>query len=648
MQSGVIGHPGEVVYYSGIDRSCFPALPRLSEQPQPTFQHIATGGKPWLTVRLQRAEGSAHSPPHASPTRREQAYSLDLAPLSNSRHSPALLTAAHPAGLRYGLITLTQILQHAARSADSSSACAIPCMHIDDEPGFVTRGVMLDVSRCRVPTLASLLDLLETLAGLKFNHLQLYLEHAFAYAGHEEVWADASPLTPMDIRTLDERARQLGIDLVANQNCFGHLTRWLSLPRYAPLAETHGDWVFHTDWGAQIARSGPFSLCPIDPASLSFIRDLLGQLLPCFSSPLVNIGCDETYDVGQGRSSAAVLRLGGRSAGRTALSVEFIRAVADIVREHGRRPMFWADILLHHTQAVRQLPDDLIPLVWGYEPDAPFAESCATLRSLGRDPWVCPGTGVWRSITGRTRERRGNLQAAARADWTREETGFLVTEWGDCGHRQQWPLMLHALADAAQTAWNPSAADRFDASAAAACLFGADSAAAGPWLEELGNLDLEMRARAGRANPDTATRAPLRNATLLFNEMEAALATPTTLGPAADWETLRGRLGGLAARLPASLPALVQSELAHVLEVAAASLDWIAIRDARQEAPSGSLLSLAQRLDGIAQQHRRLWHARSRPGGLDESCSTYQRMIAELTAEAGLKRARRGWTTGQA
>ncbi len=643
---GVVGHPGPVVYYVGIEPAGFPVLPRSPQRAPVEFRPVASGGKPWLTIRLQGANASSALPSGYSPTRSQQSYSLDLAPLSNARHSPAVLTAAHPAGLRHGLITLTQILQHAALRAGSNSVCAIPCMHIADEPGFVTRGFMLDVSRCRVPTLASLLELLDVLAGLKFNHFQLYLEHAFAYAGHEEVWADASPLTPTDIRRLDERARELGIDLVANQNCFGHLTRWLSLPRYAPLAETHGDWVFQTDWGAHIARRGPFSLCPTDPASLALIRDLLGQLLPCFSSPLVNIGCDETYDVGQGRSAEAVTRLGGASVGRTALAIEYIRSVAEIVREHGRRPMFWADILLHHPQAVNQLPNDLIPLVWGYEPDAPFAESCAILRSLGRDAWACPGTGVWRSITGRTYERRGNLQAAARADWRREETGFLITEWGDCGHRQQWPLMLHALADGAQAAWNPLAAGGFEATAAATWLFGPDAAAVGLWLAELGNLDLELRARAGRPSADGETRAPLRNATLLFNEMEAALATPTTLGPAADWETVRGRLSDLAARLPVCLPVQVRSELAHVLDVAAASLDWIAIRDARHEAPSGSLLSLARRLEAMTQEHRRLWLARCRPGGLDESCATYARMIGELDAEAGIKRARRGWTSG--
>ena len=34
---------------------------------------------------------------------------------------------------------------------------------------------------------------------IKLNQLQLYTEHTFAYAGHETVWKDASPMTPEEI-----------------------------------------------------------------------------------------------------------------------------------------------------------------------------------------------------------------------------------------------------------------------------------------------------------------------------------------------------------------------------------------------------------------------------------------------------------------
>src|SRR4029079_2166283 len=100
--------------------------------------------------------------------------------------------------------------------------------------------------------------------SLKFNHLELYTEHTFAYRGHEEVWRDWSPMTPAEVRELDTYCSSRGVRLVANQNCFGHLERWFAHPRYAGLAETLGDWVFENEH-ERFHRTGPFSLCPTDP-----------------------------------------------------------------------------------------------------------------------------------------------------------------------------------------------------------------------------------------------------------------------------------------------------------------------------------------------------------------------------------------------
>src|SRR5690606_2842152 len=95
-------------------------------------------------------------------------------------------------------------------------------------------------------TLAQLVDLL---ALLRVNHFELYTEHTFAYAGHEEVWRDASPLTPDDVRWLDDLCAARGIELAANQNGFGHMERWLRHARYRELAEAPQGW--STPWGTQ-------------------------------------------------------------------------------------------------------------------------------------------------------------------------------------------------------------------------------------------------------------------------------------------------------------------------------------------------------------------------------------------------------------
>ena len=84
------------------------------------------------------------------------------------------------------------------------SVGGLPPCRIEDWPDFAARGVMLDISRDKVPTLATLTGLVDLLAGWKINQLQLYTEHTFAYAGHERVWRGASPMTGEQIERLDQ------------------------------------------------------------------------------------------------------------------------------------------------------------------------------------------------------------------------------------------------------------------------------------------------------------------------------------------------------------------------------------------------------------------------------------------------------------
>src|SRR5439155_11282674 len=116
-------------------------------------------------------------------------------------------------------------------------------------------------------------------------------------AGHEQVWRDASPMTAAEMKELDAYCKERFIELVPNQNSFGHMERWLKHDKYKPLAECPDG--FMLPWG--IHHEGGFTLNPTDPKSFALIEDLFDQLLPNFTSKQFNIGCDETFDLGLGK-----------------------------------------------------------------------------------------------------------------------------------------------------------------------------------------------------------------------------------------------------------------------------------------------------------------------------------------------------------
>lgn len=284
---------------------------------------------------------------------------------------------------------------------------------------------MLDISRDRVPTMRTLRLIVDILARYRYNQFQLYTEHTFAYEGHETVWADADPMTPAEIAKLQAYCEMQGVELVPNQNTFGHMERWLVNPKYNALAKFPKGGAT-TTWGT--IKKEPTTLDPQNPGSIALVEDLLSQLLPNFDSALVNICCDETFEIADPDEY-----------------IGFLVKVAEIARRYGKRPMFWGDIVLRHPELVERLPKDMIALDWGYEAYHPFERDAAAFKKAGLDFYVCPGTSAWRSLAGRVENMRENLAAAEKAGRLFGAKGYLLTDWGDEGHWQPLAASLPGI-----------------------------------------------------------------------------------------------------------------------------------------------------------------------------------------------------------
>jgi hexosaminidase len=332
--------------------------------------------------------------------------------------------------------TLRQLLREYGRR--------LPCLAIRDYPDFGRRGVMLDISRGRVPNLGTLLALLDHLADFKINEFQLYTEHTFAYRDYEPVWRDWGALTGDEILLLDARARALGIDLVPNQNSFGHLRYWLEYPPLKKLAEVGEP---YEDGGGAFLRY-PGTLAPNYQYTLRFLRGLYDELLPHFTSPHFNVGCDETWDLGRGQSKALCASLGkGR------VYAGFLKKIHREVASRGRRMMFWGDIILHYPELIEELPVDVIALNWGYEAGHPWEREAGAFAKSKMPFYVCPGTSTWMSLLGRHDNSFVNLREAAEAGLRHGAVGYLNTDWGDGGHPQPLAVSYAPFVLGAALSW---------------------------------------------------------------------------------------------------------------------------------------------------------------------------------------------------
>jgi hypothetical protein len=341
------------------------------------------------------------------------------------------------AGAFYGVQTLIQLLQQFGSN--------LPALEIDDWFDLPARGVLLDISRDKVPTMTTLYGVVNLLASWKINQLQLYTEHTFAYHNHPLVWTNSSPMTADQILALDAYCRERYVDLVPNQNCFGHMHRWFKHQRYMPLAESPTG--FTDPWGNR--RNTPFSLDPTNPASLKLIHELFAELLPNFTSHLVNVNCDETFDLGQGRSRGLCEEKG---TGRVYL--DFLLEIHRYIKSCGLTTMqYWGDIVGHYPALLADLPPGAIALEWGYEADHPFDKKTEAFADAEISFYVCPGTSSWLSLSGRTDNCVENIRNAVRNGLKHGAIGILNTDWGDRGHWQQLPISYLGWAYGAALGW---------------------------------------------------------------------------------------------------------------------------------------------------------------------------------------------------
>lgn len=349
------------------------------------------------------------------------------------------VTASTERGAHYGLITLASILEEDE----------IPCLVIDDCPDIEDRGLMLDVSRGKVPKIEQVKKIIDIMADTKYNQLQLYFEGIiFNYKGFEKYTEGKNPVTAEYIKEIKDYCKERHIELVPNHNSFGHMMEWLAIDDLRPLAECP-DGYDRTDEYNHTKHYEPGSLNPLDPCSITFVDSLYAQVLPHFESDYLNVGCDEAFELGEGASKEKA-----EKEGKTKVVTDYMKELDKVCKSYNKRMMFWSDMILETPDAAKDMPKDSVALIWGYEYEHPFTEQCGIIHDAGLDFYVVPGTSTWGSILGRSENAMKNQYYAAENAIKFGAKGYLLTEWGDFGHPQHPVVNYLPFAYGAGLCWN--------------------------------------------------------------------------------------------------------------------------------------------------------------------------------------------------
>jgi hexosaminidase len=330
----------------------------------------------------------------------EEGYVLTVSPRE------IVIAGRTSAGTFYGVQTLKQLV-----TGDGASAF-VPGVKIVDYPRMRWRAMFDDINRGPVPSVEYVKRQLRTEAAFKLNMHSFNMENIVRFESHPLLGPEGGALTPAEIRDLVAYARRYHVELVPQQQTFGHLHKVLSLEKYAPLAEApYGD-----------------VISPQQEETYQLVADWYKELNDLFPGRFFHVGEDETFELGEGQSREQV-----RAKGVGAVYFAHLRRVQEILKPYNRRLMFWGDIALSHPDLIGNVPKEMIVMNWAYGGREDFKARIKPFKDAGLDQFVCPGVQTWNQIFPNDDAAVKNIVNFVRDGQEANALGMMNTQWDDDG-----------------------------------------------------------------------------------------------------------------------------------------------------------------------------------------------------------------------
>jgi hexosaminidase len=278
----------------------------------------------------------------------------------------AFISATSDAGLFYGAVTLVQLFPPEIFSSKTASGVAwqAPCVKITDSPRFQWRGLLVDVSR-HFLSVDDLKKFMDVMALHKLNTLHLHLTddqgwrlEIKKYPRLTELGSvrkespkpgarnqgDGKPYGPFfysqaQIRDLVAYGQSRHITIMPEIEMPGHLLGVLTA--YPQYACTPGPFEVRTRWGVE-----KDVLCIGNTNSISFMEDVLTEVLDLFPSKFIHIGGDEVpRDRWKECAKCQALMKAEGLTREAQLQTWFNHHIETFLASKGRRMIGWDEIL---------------------------------------------------------------------------------------------------------------------------------------------------------------------------------------------------------------------------------------------------------------------------------------------------------------
>ena len=210
---------------------------------------------------------------------------------------------------------------------------------IQETPQFDHCGIMPDLARSTLLSVSAFKKTLTYMALMGLDELMLYLQESFVIPDEPYFGYMAGQYSYEELKDLDDFADSLGISLYPAIQTLGHLENFL---RWS------ANWKYR-DKGAVLLVE--------DEQTEKLIRKILHYASAPFRSKKINIGMDETFDLGRG---AYEIKHG--QSDLFELYYRHLRRVTELARDEGLEPQAWGDMILMEASSTQYTWNSDLPI----------------------------------------------------------------------------------------------------------------------------------------------------------------------------------------------------------------------------------------------------------------------------------------------
>jgi hexosaminidase len=235
------------------------------------------------------------------------------------------IKASTKAGLWYGLMTLSQLLED-AKDQDAP----LPTCKITDAPALAYRAVHLDVKH-HLETKEYYYELMDRFAAQKINAVIVEIEDKLGYELQPKV-ASSDAFSIAEWKELSDYAMARNIRISPLVQGLGHASFILKHDEYKPLRDDpESDWAFN----------------PLNEETYKVQFDLYEDALKAFPhANYLHVGGDEVHTTGRGSGKSPL-----------ELQLTWLNRVSEYAAQKGLTPIFWDDMPLQNAGVYRSIYD---------------------------------------------------------------------------------------------------------------------------------------------------------------------------------------------------------------------------------------------------------------------------------------------------